>query len=147
MGDKVKVIKMTIRKGNERGHLFDLEIFKAESESELRLPVDFYKVSNLTFPHFEARIIAPFYEKGQTGKLNYHFSDKDGVYYVCYPGPINTEEKLLSVLKVWAVGQLCVMTFDRYLNEMLQEAGGVDNFLPWAEKKGFRIIGLLSENC
>ena len=143
---KKREIIITVRVGNGRGYRFNLLVHQAQNASELRLPVDFYKDTKLEFPLYEVQILDPVVPRGETGKLNYHFSDKDNEPYVCYPSPITTEEKLMSVLKVWAVGQVCVKTFDRYLNEMLTEAGGSDNFLAWAEKpkqQNIHLIGVV----
>lgn len=129
-------------KSNGTGKLyrFGLVAHQVLTVEDLRLPVAFYAGNKLQFPHYEVEIVEPHFTRGQTGKLNYHFSDKDGRAYVCYPKRI-TEYELSSVLSVWAVGQVCVLKFDRYLNEMIQEAGGPDRFLAWAKSKyGIRVI-------
>jgi hypothetical protein len=134
---KAIIIRVLDRDGVE--HRFGLIAHQALNPDELCLPPDFYKDTRLVFPHFETLIVDPTVPKGKTGKLNYHYSDKDNEPYVCYPGSIPSEGKLFSVLKVWAVGQVCVLTLDRYLNEMIVEAGDPDKFLIWASSQGIRL--------
>jgi hypothetical protein len=120
-------------------HVFSLVVHQAKSVQELCLPLDFYGKTDLVFPHYEVEILEPVFLKEDTGKLNYHYSDNDGKPYVCYPGSIPSEEKLRSVLTIWAVGQVCVLVFDRYLNEMITTSGGLDNFLGWAKQRGVEL--------
>ena len=133
-------VEIVVRSIAGRRYPFVLMTHQAKEMKDLRLPVDFYQDVKLEFPHYEARIIDPVFLRGHTGKLNYHYSDVDGEPYVCYPGSITTEEKLIFVLSVWVVGQICVLTFDRYLNEMITEAGGSDKFLDWANQSHIHII-------
>jgi hypothetical protein len=122
---------------------FCLVASQAQNESELKLPLEFYS-NGVNFPHYETKIITPHFARGETGKLNYHFDSEGKGAYVCFPSTIADEVKLQSTLTVWAVGQACVMSFDRYLNEMITVSGGNNEFLAWAETQG---IKLMSYSC
>lgn len=119
---------------------FCLVAFQAKDKSELKLPLDFYS-NGVDFPHYETKIVTPFFARGETGKLNYHFDSEGKDAYVCFPSTIADEVKLQSTLTIWAVGQACIMSFDRYLNEMITVSGGHNEFLAWAETVGIKLVG------
>jgi len=139
LSSKSRVIIIDVRSNTGAITRFGLVAYLAQKQCELRLPLSFYS-KGVDFPHFETEIIEPFVAQGQTAKLNYHFDCEGKKAYVCYPSTIPDEVKLRSVLSIWAVGQVCILSFDKYLNEMLAEAHGLDNFLSWAEKQGVTLI-------
>ena len=142
MSERIKVIVLDIESpdGTVSFHLIAQEVSNVD---ELQLPLVFYGGNGLKFPHWEVEIVDPVYKRGETGKLNYHFSDRNGQSYVCYPQTL-PENELVPILQIWAVGQVCVLKFDRHLNEMITEAGGNDKFLIWAKNTaGMRVSDLI----
>jgi hypothetical protein len=111
-------------------------IHQAETKEDLMLAPDFYGTSiwsSVFFPRWEIEILEPKVPRGETGKLNYHYSDKDNKPYVCFPGALPTIEALMSMLNLWVIGQVCVMELDRYFNEMIETVGGKEAFIFWAK--------------
>ncbi len=136
---KVRTIVIDVSLTTGETRRFSLVAYQAKDKSELKLPLEFYS-RGVDFPHYETKILEPFFARGETGKLNYHFDSDGKDAYVCFPSTVVDEVKLRSVLTVWAVGQVCVMSFDKYINEMIHEAGSTDGFLSWAETQGVKLI-------
>jgi hypothetical protein len=139
-----EVIKIVMLVLSPKGqHTFELLAHKAERRSKLRLPLEFYNGTIESFPQWEAEIIRPVVPRGETGKLNYHYSPKDNLPYMCYPGHLPDRDTLVQKARIWAIGQVCIMDYDRYLNEMISEAGGIHLFETWAENScGVRLISV-----
>ncbi len=131
-------MKINIFVKSPRGNKhFLLKAHEAHSADQLKLPLSFYGEGQtvLIFPHWEIEIKEPLVARGETGKLNYHYSDRDGRPYVCFPNSIPDVSKIVEVLSVWSVGQVCVLELDRYLNEMIAEAGNPQAFVFWAKTR------------
>lgn len=127
-------MELTVKAGPNR-HYFVLVGHRAKSLPELRLPIGFYSGVTLIFPQWEVEIARPVVPQGQTGKLNYHYSERDHKPYVCYPGSLPNFLKVMEKLQVWVVGQVCVLSLDRYLNEMIAEVGSPEAFVNWARDR------------
>ena len=136
----ISYVSFIVTAGVSGDYRFELKIHQAKEMSEIRLPAAFYKDAVLEFPMFEAQILAPVFPRSENSLLNYHYSEIDGEPYVCFPSSITTEEKLLSVLRVWAVGQVFVLTYEKPMEPLLTESGGMSQFLSWAELRGVKIV-------
>lgn len=137
-------ISLTVKSKTEL-YQFSLVTHVARIKGDLMLPDDFYAGQTVVFPQWEIQILDPIFAQGQTGKLNYHFSEKDNQPYVCFPGPLQNKEAVENMLRIWAPGQVCVMELDLYLNQMLRDAGGRADFLAWAaDKHGIRLVSYLT---
>ena len=117
-------------------YVFSLLGHRVNSKEKLMLPVEgFYdgrEAFDSFFPHWEIEVIAPVKKREEIGKLNYHFSKINGLHYVCYPNRLADAQAIMEVISRWAVGQVCVIELDRWLNEILNSLPTGETLIDWA---------------
>ncbi len=105
--------KQVIVTGAKSDYSFLFVLHKSDSVSEHKIEAGFYKKSSVAGtppegPHFEIEIITDLqavYPEGRHEHVHIHPSEKfPGRKFVCWTQPVETLEKAIAVMNLWAAG-------------------------------------------